>query len=243
MVKKQHFKKICIIPARGGSKRIPRKNIKDFLGNPMIEYPIKTAIESGIFDEVMVSTDDEEIKKIALNLGAKVPFARSKETANDYATTFAVLKEVLDAYKAKMIFFDYVCCIYPCTPLLTVEKLIESEQMLLNSNFDAVVPVIKYSHPIHRSLKISKTGQLEMVFKENANIRSQEFEPYYHDAGQYYFMKSSIIINSESIWECKVLPMVFTELEAQDIDGEDDWILAELKFMKKMRENNTNDNL
>ena len=144
---------ICIIPARGGSKRIPRKNIKEFSGKPIIAYSIEAAINSGLFDEVMVSTDDIEIAKIAIQYGASVPFMRSDKTANDFATTFDVIQEVLQEYELLNKKFDFTCCIYACAPFVTDEKLIDSFQVLQENKFDSVFPIMPYGFPIQRALK------------------------------------------------------------------------------------------
>ena len=141
-------KNLCIIPARGGSKRIPRKNIKDFLGKPIIAYSIEIAIQSEIFDEVMVSTDDTEIASIAKDYGAKVPFMRSSTTANDHATTFKVVEEVLSNYRSLNKKFNFVCCLYSCTPLVTLNRLVETFQLLTNSDFDSTFPVMRFGQPI-----------------------------------------------------------------------------------------------
>src|SRR5687767_8105456 len=142
--------RIAIVPARGGSKRIPRKNIRDFLGKPIIAYSIETAIQSGVFDEVMVSTDDEEIARISTNYGASVPFFRSSKTAEDFTTTAAVLEEVLNGYKEKGRMFEYACCIYPTAPLIQIEKLKSAMDLMEFKKFDSVFPVLKFSYPIWR---------------------------------------------------------------------------------------------
>jgi len=222
---------LAIIPARGGSKRIPRKNIMNFLGKPMIAYPIENSIRSGIFDEVMVSTEDNEIAEIAKKYGAQIPFMRSEINANDTAGTEDVIFEVLNSYEKLNIHFDIVCCIYPSTPLLTAESLISSKEKLINENYDSLFPVIRYGHPIQRSMKIVN-GKIQMVWPENADVRTQDLEVCYHDAGQYYWMFTNQFKKSKQILTSNTGVIELSEMESQDIDNMDDWKLAELKFLK-----------
>lgn len=219
---------LAIIPARGGSKRIPRKNIKLFLGKPIIAYSIEAAIESGLFSEVMVSTDDIEIANIALRYGAKVPFIRSTETANDYATTTDVILEVLEEYKKSGKVFDYACCIYATAPFVTSSKLKNSFYLLSESGFDSIVPIVPFSFPIQRGLQINNS-KINFLYPECINTRSQDLETIYHDAGQYYFFNVSKFLKSKQIWTVNTGGIVVSELEVQDIDNETDWKLAEIK--------------
>ncbi len=221
--------KLAIIPARGGSKRIPRKNIKPFLGKPIIAYSIEAALKSGLFDEVMVSTDDEEIANVVRKYGAKVPFYRSKEKSNDYAVLADVVEEVVYCYSKKQINFEEVCCILPTAPFVKPNKLKESYDMFISGDYDSVFPVLEYSFPIQRSLKI-KEGKVTMVYSENLNTRSQDLEPRYHDSGQFYWMKIKTFLNEKKILTKNTGAYVISELEAQDIDTEIDWRLAELKY-------------
>jgi len=218
---------ICIIPARGGSKRIPRKNIKPFLGKPIIAYSIETALKSNLFDEVMVSTDDDEIAEIAIQYGAKVPFLRSEESANDYATTFQVLEEVLNTYKTMGRTWDNICCLYPCAPFVSSELLLRSSQKL--KDFDTVLPIIEYGHPIQRSL-VMKEELVTFLHAENELTRSQDLEPRYHDAGQFYFCNVEKLLMNKSILSKKTTSIIISELESQDIDNHVDWKMAELKY-------------
>jgi len=178
------MKNLAIIPARGGSKRIPRKNIKPFLGKPIIAYSIEAAINSKLFDEVMVSTDDDEIAEVAKKYGAKVPFMRSVKNSDDYATTADVLFEVLDNYNLKE--FDYACCIYPGAPMITKVTLSEAYDKLISHNFDSVFPIVQFSYPIQRSLKVFD-AKVSMVYPEYLISRSQDLEKRFHDAGQFYW--------------------------------------------------------
>ncbi len=219
---------LAIIPARGGSKRIPRKNIKTFLGKPIIVYSIEAALKSNLFDEVMVSTDDEEIAKIAKEYGAKVPFLRSNKNANDFATTFDVIEEVLLNYKEEDKEFENTCCIYPCAPFISVKKLAEAFQKL--QNFDSVFPVVKYGFPIQRALRKSKDDGIVFFQPEFELSRSQDLLPTYHDAGQFYWFKTSKLIINKRIMSKKTGCVVLSEMDVQDIDTETDWKLAEIKY-------------
>ena len=217
---------LAVITARGGSKRIPRKNIKPFMGKPMVCYAIDAAIDSHLFDEVMVSTDDEEIANIARSAGAQVPFMRSEATANDFATTRDVLLEVLHEYKLLGRHFGHFACIYPCVPFLTAEILEDAHKVFAVSDADALMPVVKFSFPIQRAQKINGDGFLEYREPENATRRSQDLEPMYHDVGMFYFYKTDSFLSSEPIM---TIPFVMPEERVQDIDTMDDWKLAEMK--------------
>jgi len=222
------MRKICIIPARGGSKRIPRKNIKLFLGKPIIAYSIEAAIKSQLFEEVMVSTDDKEIAEIALRYGATVPFLRSKENANDYSTTFDVIEEVLESYQKKMQSFEQACCLYPCAPFVRADILKEAYEKL--ERFDTVFPIVKYSFPIQRALERKPSGETNFIKPENALTRSQDLEPSYHDAGQFYWFNVKVLEENKALISANSGSIVLSEIEVQDIDNEMDWKLAELKY-------------
>jgi N-acylneuraminate cytidylyltransferase len=222
--------KLAIIPARGGSKRILRKNIKLFLGKPIIAYSIEAALKSKLFDEVMVSTDDEEIREIALKYGAKVPFLRSETNANDFATTAAVINEVLEVYKTRNKLFKYCICIYPTAPFVSGNLLIKAFKKLKKDKLDAVFSVLKYGFPIQRAMKINKEDKVEMVDVSKMNIRSQDLESSFHDEGQFYALNVSAFIKKQKLWTNNTGCIEINELEAQDIDTETDWKLAELKY-------------
>lgn len=223
-------KSIAIITARGGSKRIPGKNIKLFCGKPIIAYSIVAALKSSMFDEVMVSTDSQDIANVAKKYGASVPFYRSKQNSNDYATTADVLTEVLCMYADKGEEFENVCCIYPTAPFVTSEKLERAMELLMNDeSLDAVVPVVKYSFPPQRGFKIVN-GQVQIIYPETFQMRSQDFEPIYHDCGQYYCMKVASFLKVKRLVLDKTYPIITDELEVQDIDDESDWMIAELKY-------------
>lgn len=221
---------ICIIPARGGSKRIPRKNIKNFYGRPIIAYAIKVAIDSKIFDDVIVSTDDEEIKKIAINHGASVPFMRSKKNSNDQASTFDVLKEVIEWLESCDHKISLICCLYPCSPLLKSNDLLKAYNAFKKNKVDSLIPIINYSHPIHRALSLDNNKNLSMLDKKSYLIRTQDFQEVFYDAGQFYFYKTDLIKNFNSPFESSVMGYKLNPLYAQDIDNELDWKIAELKY-------------
>ena len=220
---------IAIITARGGSKRIPRKNVKEFLGSPIIKYSIDAALQAGCFDEVMVSTDDEEIAEIATNLGAKIPFLRSKENANDFATTADVIIEVLNNYKKAGVEFEYACCIYPTAPFVTAKKLMVSYQKLIESGAKTLVPIVSFSFPILRSFKIEE-GLVKMNWPEYMQTRSQDLQPAYHDCGQFYFFNTESFLQTKQLFTEFTIPYEMPESEVQDIDTEEDWKIAEIKY-------------
>lgn len=221
---------LCIITARGGSKRIPRKNIRDFLGKPIIAYSIEAALKSEIFDEVMVSTDDEEIAQVAREYGANVPFMRSSATANDFASTRDVLLEVLEEYEKRGKTFDFFSCIYPTAPFVTAEKLKAAFNKLKNSDADELTPVIPFSFPPQRAFVI-QDGNLVFQYPEFRLSRSQDLQPIYHDCGQFYFYRTDIFRGGKT-GTGKCLPLIMPEEETQDIDNFSDWALAEIKYEK-----------
>lgn len=227
-------KRIAIITARGGSKRIPKKNIKDFCGKPIIAYSIEAAISSELFDEVMVSTDSEEIADFARQYGAHVPFMRSAETSNDYATTNDVLVEVFNEYKKRGQEFDIAVCIYPTAPFVTADKLRRAIDMVEKDGADAVTPVVQFSFPPQRAF-IIRDNALEYQYPENASVRSQDLEPIYHDCGQFYVMKPKNVMDGIIIK--KTTPIVMPESEVQDIDTVEDWKIAEMKYQIMVSDN------
>lgn len=176
---------LAIITARGGSKRIPHKNIRDFCGKPILAYSIEAAKTSDIFDTVMVSTDNNEIAVIAKQYGAQVPFLRSKISSSDYATTADVIREVLQRYSKSGTDYDWFCCLYPTAPFVTAEKLQKAAQLLMQPEIDSVIPVVRFSFPPQRAL-VLRDSMLCYQYPENENARSQDLEPLYHDAGQFY---------------------------------------------------------
>lgn len=220
---------IAIITARGGSKRIPNKNKKDFLGKPIMCYSIEAALSSGLFEEVMVSTDDEEIAQIARDTGANVPFMRSADTANDFATTDDVLMEVLAEYEKRGRTFEYMACIYPTAPFVTADKLQEAFRILKEQNASGVMPVVQFSFPPQRGMAV-RDGRLAYCYPENAAKRSQDLETIYHDCGQFYFYKTNEYRACKGDLEDGYVPIVMPETQVQDIDNLSDWKLAEMKY-------------
>lgn len=227
---------VAIITARGGSKRIPRKNIKNFLGFPIIKYSIDAALGAGTFDEVMVSTDDDEIAASARSFGADVPFIRSVENSNDIAGTAEVLKEVILEYRKRGRVFEHLCCIYPTAPFVTSEKLRKGMSLLKEANADCVLPVVPFSYPIQRSLKIVD-GRAMMLWPENYAKRSQDLMPVYHDCGQFYCMRTTSLLEQMKLFAEHTIPIIVPESEVQDIDNEEDWKIAEIKYRIMLEEN------
>ena len=221
---------IAIITARGGSKRIPHKNIKEFCGKPIIAYSIKAALESGLFEEVMVSTDDPKIAEIAKEYGANVPFMRSAENANDFATTSDVLNEVMDVYRKNDKLFDYVCCIYPTAPFITAQKLREAFSLLAENDVEQGLPVVRFSFPPQRCFIVGEDSLLHYKWPKNQPKRSQDLEPFYHDAGQFYCFKANVFYEHKNPAHLVTKALILLDLEVQDIDNEEDWAIAEMKY-------------
>lgn len=219
---------LAIIPARVGSKRIPLKNIREFLGKPIIAYSIEIALECGLFDEIMVSTDNKEIADISIEYGASVPFLRSKKNSDDFASTADVLVEVIEEYKSRGKDFKTGCCIYATNPLLNKEKLSEAYELLKLSDYDTVFPISEFSYPILRSFHI-EGDQVKMNWPEYQRARSQDLNKSYHDAGQFYWFQVSRFLSNRELFTSNSGAIVLSELEVQDIDTELDWKLAEIK--------------
>lgn len=223
------MKTLAVITARGGSKRIPRKNIKEFCGKPILAYSIEAALKAESFDQVMVSTDDEEIARVAREYGAKVPFFRSRENADDFSTTRDVVLEVLAAYEELGERFDRLCCIYPTAPFLTREILREAMELLERSGADSVLPVVKYSFPPQRGIVI-REGRAQFRFPEYALTRSQDLEPFYHDVGQFYCLRTGSFLQQKLLIMENTVPYELPESRVQDIDTPEDWVMAEMKY-------------
>jgi N-acylneuraminate cytidylyltransferase len=232
-------KLVAIITARGGSKRIPRKNILPFLGKPIISYSIHAALASQLFTEVMVSTDDEEIAKIAEKEGAIVPFFRSKENADDFSGTADVIAEVINRYKENGKTFEMGCCIYPTAPFVNPQILKAGYDKLVEGKFDVVFPMVRYSYPIQRSIHKVENGKVAMLWPENYHKRSQDLEPVYHDAGQFYWFKSDYIVEYKKLFGDNVAGLEVEEKSVQDIDTLSDWELAEIKYQLLERTSTT----
>ena len=225
---------LAIITARGGSKRIPCKNIKEFCGKPILHYSIQAALDAGIFDEVMVSTDDEEIAEIAKAAGAKVPFFRSEQTANDFASTDDVIMEVLSEYQKRGENFDAFCCIYPTAPFLTGQRL--KEAMALLDTADSVMPIVPFSYPPQRGLIINEKGLVARQFPQYATARSQDLPKVYHDCGQFYACRTKPFLEAGTTDVENLVPLILSEMEVQDIDTLEDWEIAEIKYRRLFNE-------
>lgn len=228
--------KVAIITARGGSKRIPKKNIKDFLGKPIIAYSIESALNSQLFDEVMVSTDNVEIAAIAQKFGATVPFIRSEKNADDFATTLDVLLEVIEQYETNGQSIDCGCCIYPTAPFISVDLLQRGHYKMLSEELDTVFPVLPFPAPIQRALKIEENKKVSMFQPEHLTSRSQDLESAYFDAGQFYFFQTQALKEKAKLWTDNSGVIVLSEMDAQDIDVPADWEIAEFKY--RIREKN-----
>ncbi len=220
---------VAIITARGGSKRIPGKNSREFMGKPMLCYAVEAALSSGIFREVMVSTEDEKIAALARQAGAAVPFMRSERTAGDFATTDDVLMEVLETYEGRGEVFDYMACIYPTAPFVTAGKLREAMELLIEKDASGVMPVVRFSFPPQRGMAV-RDGRLVYCYPENAAKRSQDLEPMYHDSGQFYCYHVKRYMACRGDLPEGYLPVFVPETQVQDIDNPSDWALAEMKY-------------
>ena len=223
-------KTLCIIPARGGSKRIPHKNVRDFKGRPVISYSIKAAKESGIADIVMVSTDDGEIAKAAEAYGAEVPFMRSSENADDRAGIAEVLIEVVENYQKLGRSFDYVVCILATAPLIKASDLKKAYGMLeSHAEAGSICSVESFSYPPQRGLRL-KDGRLEMLDPGNYAARSQDLEKIYHDCGQFFIFRTAALLRDRKLYTEYTLQFMLDETADQDIDTDTDWKIAELKY-------------
>lgn len=220
---------VCVITARGGSKRIPHKNIKLFLGKPIIAYSVEVALSSGLFDEVMVSTDDEEIAELAKSLGAKVPFMRSEKNSDDFSGTFDVIDEVLREYIKQGKEYEYLCCLYPTAPFVSEKLLKDGLKLMKTHDYNTVFPVCSFSAPIQRAIKWDGI-KVSMFQPEFMKKRSQDLVPAYYDAGQFYWLNISRMMDEPQLFTSNSGVLILDETEVQDIDYPIDWELAELKY-------------
>jgi len=225
-------KSLAIITARGGSKRLPNKNIKVFCGKPIIEYSIKTALESNLFDDVMISTDNSAIAEIAISAGASLPFFRSAENSNDFAGTADVLCEVIESFKNLGIEYSVACCIYPTAPFITVDSLKNGLELFENGKYDVVFPSVKYSYPIQRAINIDTglNNKVSMLWPDNYSKRSQDLDLVFHDAGQFYWFCPSTMLAKRKLFTDNTGSLIISELMVQDIDTIEDWKIAEIKY-------------
>jgi len=221
---------ICIIPARGGSKRIPRKNIKKFNGKPIIAYSIETAIKSNCFNKIIVSTDDEEIATVASDYGADVPFMRPAELSDDYTMPAPVIVHAIEFLKNQGADIDFVCCIYATAPFVQSSDIENGLQQIKHTNADYCFSVTSYPFPIQRSIRITKENRCEMFQPEMFNVRSQDLEEAYHDAGQFYWGKPEAWLQNKSIFTKLSCPYILQRCLVQDIDTAEDWRRAEVMY-------------
>ena len=220
---------VAVIPARGGSKRIPKKNIKLFHGRPIIAYAIENCFETQLFSKVIVSTDDDSIAKVAETHGAEVYFRQTRETSSDIAPVINVVQELINAQSLEEKTYS-VCCVFPCTPLLSSEFLVQGYEILLNNDVDFVFPVYNPGISIERSLFINQKGYVQLSNKEFANSPTNTLTDHLFDTGQYYWARTKTWLSSESILGAKNIPQIISKLSVVDIDDEDDWRLAEILF-------------
>ena len=224
---------IAIIPARGGSKRIKNKNIKKFLNKPIIYWSIKTAIDSRIFDKIIVSTDNKRIKKIAEKYGAEVPFLRPKKLSNDFATTRDVIKHTMNFLNKKNKVDDF-CCIYPTAPLLQKKALVKAFNIYNKNKKKYVFSAVKFSYPVQRGFSINNKNQIKPISKKSFKKRSQDLTKVYHDAGQFYMGSIKMIKENINIFSKEAYPIILSENLVQDIDSMTDWKIAEIKFKSNL---------
>ena len=222
--------KIAVIPARGGSKRIPRKNIKLFSGKPMIAWSIDAARASGLFDHIVVSTDDVEISAVAKAYGAEVPFMRPPALSDDYTGTSAVVAHAIQWYRAQGDMPDPVCCIYATAPFVNAADLQRGLQMLADSDSDFAFSVTSFAFPIQRAIKLTEEGRVQMFQPEHFNTRSQDLEQAFHDAGQFYWGRAAAWIADKPIFSSDAMPVILPRHRVQDIDTPEDWERAEWMF-------------
>jgi len=221
---------IAVIPARGGSKRVPRKNVKQFCGKPIIAWSIEAAIKSALFDQVIVSTDDDEIAEIAKNYGAEVPFIRPKKLADDYEGTRAVMKHTADWLIEQGQSFNFICKIYATAAFIQPTDLIDSFKLLQSSHAEMAFSATNFDFPIQRAVRITQNGRVEMVQSEFMYSRSQDLDEMYHDAGQFYWFSFKAVLNNLAMFSEHSIPILLPRYRVQDIDTDEDWQRAELMF-------------
>jgi len=222
--------RLCVIPARGGSKRIPRKNIRDFCGKPMIAWSIEAAIKSECFDRIIVSTDDEEIASVAKRYGAEVPFMRPAQLADDFTGTTAVIAHAIEWQISHREVADKVCCLYATAPFVQTTDLRKGFDILESSGSEYAFSVTSYAFPIQRAIRITKNQRVEMFQPEHFNTRSQDLEEAWHDAGQFYWGRAAAWLENKPIFSCDAAPVLLPRHRVQDIDTTEDWERAALMF-------------
>ena len=219
---------ICIIPARGGSKRIPRKNIKIFNGKPIIAYSIEAALSSGCFDKVIVSTDDNEIAQVVKEFGAEVPFIRPAEISNDLASTNSVISHAINWMENQGNLINHVCCLYATAPFIEPNTISKAYKIFKNMDADFCFGVTSFPFPIQRAIKIRQNGKVELFQPEHFHSRSQDLDETYHDAGQFYWGTKEAFNSNFPISSDTVIPFILPRHLVQDIDTLEDWITAEI---------------
>lgn len=220
--------RLAVIPARGGSKRIPHKNIKEFCGKPIIAWSIEAALNSGCFDRVIVSTDDAEIADVAREWGAEVPFMRPEELSDDYTGTVPVIRHAIEWFEERGLNFEYVCCIYATAPFVTAEDIQKGFEILTSTGSAYAFSVTSFGFPIQRAVRITTDGHLEMFYPEHMQTRSQDLEEVYHDAGQFYWGLSDAWKEEKILFSQEASPVILPRYRVQDIDTPEDWIRAEI---------------
>ena len=221
---------LCVIPARGGSKRIPRKNIRDFCGKPMIAWSIEAAIKSGLFEHIVVSTDDDEIAAVATSLGAEVPFRRPAELADDHIATRPVVNHAIREAEQRFGRPAHVCCIYPTAPLIQIDDLQRGLEQLIDSGSDFAFTVTRFAYPIQRALKLTESGRVAIFHPEHRKTRSQDLEEAYHDAGQFYWGRTEAFLEDRDTFSSLASPIVLPNWRVVDIDNHEDWDRAVTLF-------------
>ncbi|SDT95351.1 pseudaminic acid cytidylyltransferase [Halopseudomonas salegens] len=222
--------RLAVIPARGGSKRIPRKNIKLFCGKPMLAWSVEAALQSGCFDQVIVSTDDDEIADVATRLGATVPFMRPEELSDDFTGTLPVIRHAVEWFQQHGYSVEQACCIYATAPFISPEDIQRGLERLQRDACDYAFSVTSYAFPVQRAIVINTLGEVEMLYPEHFNTRSQDLPEAYHDAGQFYWGKASAWLNEKPIFGPGAVPVVLPRHRVQDIDTAEDWHRAEWMF-------------
>ena len=218
---------VAIIPARGGSKRIHKKNIKDFLGKPIIAYSIENAIDSNLFDKVVVSTDDDEIAKAAIKYGAEVPFVRPKDLSDDFSGTHEVVGHAVGWLESRGNKIDYACCLYATAPLIQIKDLVKGFNLIKTGKWESVIAATNFSYPIFRSFEKLPNGGLKMLFPEHYESRSQDLAEAYHDAGQFYWASAQVWMGKPNGFSKNSTIIELPSHLVQDIDTMEDWSKAE----------------
>ena len=222
--------RLCVIPARGGSKRIPRKNIKEFNGKPIIAYSIEAALKCSCFDQVIVSSDDAVFAEVAKSFGASVPFMRPDELANDYASTIPVVKHAIEWFDDQVQAPSEVCCLYATAPFVRASTIRKAYEQMQSTQADYCFTATSFAFPIQRAIKVTAENRVEMFYPEYLETRSQDLEESYHDAGQFYWGKAEAFKQQRSIFSKSATPYILPRYLVQDIDTLEDWEKAELMY-------------